>query len=641
MINQDAFYKKFFSILTKGKIDAPSTFKQILEILKDYCTFSHAYVAINDDNSNKKKFNLKVAIAKNDLKTFTRVNDLLAIKDFQKNLKKKIIFDNHCVKHKLGYAPEDLLLGHKESHQYKCMRIPICLLQDQQFVGVLSLVRRKIENDFTIQEGNIIHHLLQYYVLALERYRFKILNKTNFKRISTLIDISKYINSPYKEKKILDNILKRASNVLQANSSSIILIDKSAKELVFAHTSDKSKSASLYQQRFSINKGIAGYVSKTGKSEIVNDAQKDNRFFNRIDKKTKQTTKNLIAVPMRLKNKIIGVLEIINAKNPNGFDKYDLKISQVFADQAALVIDNHNLISNLKKVNHSLHFRYVENKTLNEINQKISKQGTNINFTCLAIIKKNYELVDALIKKSFDKQAQHSPAKIAFPIKNNLNQIEYFVFIRNFMQPFEEEEKESLKKICSDIEKIKETNYYYKEFLHKQKISKDLQTMRNLQEIVLPSTLPNSTHIDVAYTYKPTEVVGGDFYDYISINKKKHGFLIGDVSGKSLPASLFMTLARTTLHIEASKHNQKVHDTLKHTNKFIFKDSKNGMFVTAFYLQVDEANKKISYSNAGHNLPLYYQAKIDSFIYLEGHSTPLGVYPDAHYKKLGAFLHTQ
>ena len=100
--------------------------------------------------------------------------------------------------------------------------------------------------------------------------------------------------------------------------------------------------------------------------------------------------------------------------------------------------------------------------------------------------------------------------------------------------------------------------------------------------------------------------VGGDFNDFIPIAKDRWGLVIADVSGKGVPAALFMALSRTLIRASAMTDADPAR-SIEHANRLICEDSKTSMFVTLFYAVLDAREMTLHYVNAGHNPPLLFQ----------------------------------
>ena len=131
-------------------------------------------------------------------------------------------------------------------------------------------------------------------------------------------------------------------------------------------------------------------------------------------------------------------------------------------------------------------------------------------------------------------------------------------------------------------------------------LRQELNIAQEIQQGLLPKKIPQVPGYDIAAFYAPAKEVGGDLYDFIRIDEQRLAITVADVSGKSVPGSLGMTMARSVLRAQAlSKHG--VGETLHKTNEVIQPDIRRGMFVTMFYAVLDQASNTITCANAGHN----------------------------------------
>jgi len=159
-------------------------------------------------------------------------------------------------------------------------------------------------------------------------------------KFETLIEINALINSEYADvKELLRNIIESATRLMDAEASSLLLINPENNKLYF-EIALGTKGPEV--QRFSLNmgEGIAGWVAANNRSLVVNDVSSDRRFFSDISKKIGFPTNSILAVPMRVKDRRVGVIEIINKRDGASFTDEDLRWLEIFATQAAIAIQN-------------------------------------------------------------------------------------------------------------------------------------------------------------------------------------------------------------------------------------------------------------------------------------------------------------
>lgn len=147
---------------------------------------------------------------------------------------------------------------------------------------------------------------------------------------------------------LLDETTEIATTIVNAAAASLMLIDTETNELVFEYAIGE-KSAEVRKIRIGLNEGIAGWVATHGQPVIVNDVQRDPRFLDRVDKQSGFTTRSIAAVPLEIRGRTIGVLEVLNKLDASGFDTEDLSMLQSIAAQAAIAIDNARLYQSLRE----------------------------------------------------------------------------------------------------------------------------------------------------------------------------------------------------------------------------------------------------------------------------------------------------
>ena len=136
-----------------------------------------------------------------------------------------------------------------------------------------------------------------------------------------------------------------------------------------------------------------------------------------------------------------------------------------------------------------------------------------------------------------------------------------------------------------------------------EKAKTELGVAKEIQMNTLPEETLTSEEVEIVGELKAAKEVGGDLYDYVNIDKHHVAILIGDVSGKGVPAAMFMMKTITSFR-DFAKSGKTPSEILKEINASIFRGNKASMFVTCFLAILDKQNGKIVYANAGHNPPL-------------------------------------
>ncbi|MGB3458106.1 MAG: SpoIIE family protein phosphatase [Halobacteriota archaeon] len=175
-----------------------------------------------------------------------------------------------------------------------------------------------------------------------------------------------------------------------------------------------------------------------------------------------------------------------------------------------------------------------------------------------------------------------------------------------------------------ELETAEERDKYSAELERKRY---ELKTAHDIQQSFLPDAIPDLPGFELAAQNIPAKEVGGDFYDFIPISEGKIGLTIADVSGKGVPAALFMALSRTIVRAKATR-SSGVSEVIRDANSLITADAKSGMFVTLFYAVLDLSERTLTYVRAGHNPPVIFKAKTRTLMRLDAKGIALGAIAD-------------
>jgi serine phosphatase RsbU (regulator of sigma subunit) len=166
----------------------------------------------------------------------------------------------------------------------------------------------------------------------------------------------------------------------------------------------------------------------------------------------------------------------------------------------------------------------------------------------------------------------------------------------------------------------------HEEEVARQRMEDELEIGRKIQLGLLPDSNPNVPGYEFGVLYQAAQQVGGDFYDYCWVPGEDDvlGLLIGDVSGKGVPAALFMAMCRTAVRAAALSGRSPA-ETLTAANTWIEKDNREGFFLSAICASLDPESGSLLYANAGHNRPLLIRTENGEIEELRARGIILGV----------------
>ena len=268
-----------------------------------------------------------------------------------------------------------------ETHNILCTP----LLVKNKAIGVLEVINKK--SNFVDDDLRILNILANNISIIIENAR---LFNTSLKKISelnTLSEISRNINSILDLDPLLNVVMNNATEVMKAEVSSVLLLDEDKKELIFRIALGE-KGEKVKKIKLKVGEGIAGWVAKTGKPIIVNDVKNEPRFNQAVDRKTGFKTRSILCVPLYSKEKIIGVIQVINKKDHLPFTKENEELLNTFACHAAIAIENAKLYENIREEERKrgIYQRFLSPQIVDEVMNKaktISLGGRRQNVTIL------------------------------------------------------------------------------------------------------------------------------------------------------------------------------------------------------------------------------------------------------------------
>jgi hypothetical protein len=158
----------------------------------------------------------------------------------------------------------------------------------------------------------------------------------------------------------------------------------------------------------------------------------------------------------------------------------------------------------------------------------------------------------------------------------------------------------------------------------RERLKAEFDVARRAQQEMLPDAPPNLEGFEIAAVCRPSKEVGGDLYDFIFLPQGKLGIVVADVSGKGVPASLYMTLTKGLLD-SVSEELTDPGDILREVNRHLYEVCRRRVFVTLFLGVIDPISKTMSYARAGHNPTLFLKASDRNTSFLKPPGMGLGL----------------
>jgi predicted ester cyclase len=174
---------------------------------------------------------------------------------------------------------------------------------------------------------------------------------------------------------------------------------------------------------------------------------------------------------------------------------------------------------------------------------------------------------------------------------------------------------------------------FEREIRTRERLEQDLRVARNIQQASLPKEVPQLEGWQVAPYYRSAREVGGDFYDFHLLSEGRVGLVVGDATGKGVPAALVMSTTCGMLRaVSQALDSATPGEMLRRVNEALFPSIPANMFVTCFYAILDPENGRLVYANTGHDLP-YLRRRSGECEELRARGMPLGLMPGMSYEQ--------
>jgi predicted ester cyclase len=174
------------------------------------------------------------------------------------------------------------------------------------------------------------------------------------------------------------------------------------------------------------------------------------------------------------------------------------------------------------------------------------------------------------------------------------------------------------------------------EISEREQVEQELHVARRIQQASLPKEVPTLHGWEISPHYQPAREVGGDFYDFFELENGQFGLVVGDATGKGMPAALVMATTCGMLRAVA-KTSDSPGEVLGRVNEALSARIPPNMFVTCFYALLDPNTGRLSYANAGHDLP--YLRRGEDAEQLRARGMPLGLMSGVSYEEGHSLLH--
>jgi sigma-B regulation protein RsbU (phosphoserine phosphatase) len=221
---------------------------------------------------------------------------------------------------------------------------------------------------------------------------------------------------------------------------------------------------------------------------------------------------------------------------------------------------------------------------------------------------------------------------------NNLDQGTEFIKRGDFGHRIVVQSRDQLGTLAASFNQMTEyIQQLVRERVLKERMERELEIAREVQERLFPKHSPRMKYLEVSGVCLPARTVSGDYFDYLSLDSGELGLAVGDICGKGISAALLMANLQATLRSNAmnAHHNggaaggRDVAEIMQNMNRQMYEFTADNKFATLFYGVYNDADRTLTYCNAGHNPPLYFEGEHVRQLGTGG--TVIGVFADSRY----------
>ena len=495
--------------------------------------------------------------------------------------------------------------------------------------------------------------------------------RRKIKELEFLQKSSHALNSTLDLSQVLNSIVKIVREALNVETASVLFLDDDKKHMTFRIARGKHGKA-IQGLKVPLSEGVVGWVARYQRPAVVNDLRRDKRYSKRLENELGLKTRSILSIPLKRRNRLIGVLEAVNRKGKEAFTNEDVELLVALGDHMATAIDNARLFTeterrrlehaSLNKISMSLGKALTLQEVLDQILNSLEKliphdaaaifvldpnEQDLVSYTHRGYppsrekelhLKLNEGLIghaaasqesiivgDTSEDKRYVNARGRTRSELVAPMLSHGRVIGIFNLESNRKNAFVEDDLMLLETFAAQAGVSIERARLLEEQQTKRKLERELNLARTVQEFFTPWGSRKLGGYSITGRNYPSTQLSGDYLDVFPLEKPYHLLAIADVAGKGVPASIIMSSFRATLHTAAPYYTSAREIALV-ANQILLETVRPEDFVTAFVAVFNSDTSEITYANAGHNPPILMKPNGRHQLLAPG-GTVLGVLP--------------
>jgi phosphoserine phosphatase RsbU/P len=506
--------------------------------------------------------------------------------------------------------------------------------------------------------------------------------KTDRQLLTTMFALGREVAAVLDLNELLDKLPGLIARIVDFHAFAVYLLDEQKGDLRIARSQGYPESES--SRRVTLSEGLVGAAVTAGRPLVANDVSQDPRYIDAVP-----GTRSEVVVPLRRKGKVIGALNLLS-RNLNEFSPAEVETLRNFTTALAGAIENARLFESERKYSETLQTLadigrdFSSILDLKELLHHVAKSikrvvgyrtfsimlldedGTTLSikyavrFDEEALTKRvkvgeglvGYSVEhkipivvpDVTIDPRYIKVVEDVRSELVVPLLLKDRCVGVFDLESPEIGAFTEAHAELLTSLAASAAVAIENARLYEEIRqNKERIDRELRFAQRVQQALFPVALPKRMKgIDVAWRFEPANELGGDLYDFLSADSNSFTVVVGDVSGKGVPAALYSAFAGELIRSRTYRRRYTTErstpaDILASINRILNERQLHEYYCTLCYALFDLKRRFVTLANSGLPYPIHCSGDHCGPIELPG--VPLGSFPEIAYDEVRVELH--
>jgi serine phosphatase RsbU (regulator of sigma subunit) len=481
--------------------------------------------------------------------------------------------------------------------------------------------------------------------------------------ISFLFEASRRLNRALELERLLTEIRTICLEAVDAEAVNVLIWDDEKSRLEFQVAFNRTDEAArrLYLRP---NEGLAGWIAANDQPVIVNDIHQDLRYKVEVDRIMGFDGRSVLGVPIHRGRGVVGVVELLNRRSPDGFTERDLLTMTALADPIAVALENALLYRDLErekagndivyrigsKLSQSIELGETLELILDLIGEVLPYDAAGISLVrgeppaielvsvrgyppgteetfrlkvgegAVGWVVKTGEALripDVSRDRRYVAVRPSTRSELTVPLVNEAKVIGAFNLENDTLDAYRTRDVRLLMSLANQAAISVGRVRLYRQVLSRQRLQDEVDLARRIQQSFLPAADPELPGFQISGSTVPSSEVGGDSFDFIRINSEQLGIMVADVAGKGMGAALILAAFRAAMRTEV-RNEYAIRRILFNVNRLLCESTHPEQFVTAVYGVLDLERRMFTYSNAGHNPPLLLRANGEAVWLSEG-----------------------